>query len=389
MISILMCTYNRAYCVEHSINSVLNQTYEDFEFIIVDDGSTDATEELIRTYTDSRIKYIKMERNSYYCHAANCGLAHCNGDYVAFMNSDDEWLPDKLQKQVEFMEKNTEYGACFTAVALIDKEGRDITDECRKMAIVFDARYRSQKEYLQAFLYRGNTLCHPSAFIRKSILDKTGGFNLMYCQLADLDLWIRIVTLAPIHVLDERLTCFRWDITKNDQISNGTRDTAIRTFNEQMMIRRDLIERLSDEQFIEIFGDKFKNKDSRSHLEIEFEKAFLLSECVGEIPELKILGIHKLEQVLRMPGAVDTLNSHFGMRIHEVYEWTKAHMYYNPWLIGEYDEKIHKLNVEKAKLIIKQDQEIRQLRAEYENSNSWKITAPLRNVIKKRQKGEK
>lgn len=369
MISILMCTYNRAYCLKEAIDSILGQTYKDFELIIMDDGSTDETEEVITSYKDSRIKYFKMEQNSYYCHAANCGLAKCSGDYVAFMNSDDAWLPDKLQKQVEFMEQHSEYGACFTTVSLMDEEGHDVTDQYPDVIEAFDTRFDSQKEYLYAFLESGNVLCHPSALIRKNILDQVGGFNLMYSQVADLDLWVRIITVAPIYVLQERLIRFRWKTAKNDQISSMTTANTIRTFNEQVMVIRDMIERMSDEQFIEFFGEKFKNKCSKSHLEIEYEKAFFLAECIGEAPDLKILGIYKMEQVLRMPGAMETLNEHFGMRIHDVYEWNKENVYNEPWLIA----KLHKEHMEVVK----------ELRADYENSSSWKITAPLRKIMSK------
>ena len=89
MVSVLMCTYNRRFCLKQAIDSVLCQTYPDFEFVIVDDGSTDGTEELIKSYQDPRIRYFKLNRNSFYCYAANQGLDHCQGDYVAFMNSDD------------------------------------------------------------------------------------------------------------------------------------------------------------------------------------------------------------------------------------------------------------------------------------------------------------
>lgn len=376
MVSVLMCTYNRAYCLRQAIDSVLNQTYTNFEFIIVDDGSTDETEALIKLYTDSRIKYLQMEQNSFYCYAANYGLQHCKGEYIAFINSDDEWMPDKLEKQVEFLTKNKKYGACFSAVYLMDADGNDVTAENRQMRDLFAQKYNSQKECLQHFLSKGNTLCHPSALVRKSILDQIGGFNLMYCQVADLDLWIRIVTVAPIYVFDERLMRFRWDIRKNNQVSSATRENTVRTFNEQMMIRKDLVERLSDDQFIKFFGEKFKNKLSRSHLEIEFEKAFLLAECLGEVPELKILGIYKLEQVLRMPGAMDVLRNHFGMRIHDVYEWNKAHMYNELWLAEERNEKYEE---QKRQLIEKHRMEIE----EYENSKSWKITAPLRNIARR------
>ena len=73
MVSVLMCTYNRRFCLKQAIDSVLCQTYPDFEFVIVDDGSTDGTEELIKSYQDPRIRYFKLNRNSFYCYAANQG----------------------------------------------------------------------------------------------------------------------------------------------------------------------------------------------------------------------------------------------------------------------------------------------------------------------------
>ena len=137
MVSVLMCTYNRRFCLKQAIDSVLCQTYPDFEFVIVDDGSTDGTEELIKSYQDPRIRYFKLNRNSFYCYAANQGLDHCQGDYVAFMNSDDAWLPDKLEKQVTVMEEDRMLGACFTRVYLVDESGNDLSEECRDMAELF------------------------------------------------------------------------------------------------------------------------------------------------------------------------------------------------------------------------------------------------------------
>ena len=136
MVSVLMCTYNRRFCLKQAIDSVLCQTYPNFEFVIVDDGSTDGTEELIKSYQDPRIRYFKLDRNSFYCYAANQGLDHCQGDYVAFMNSDDAWLPDKLEKQVTVMEEDRMLAACFTRVYLVDESGNDLSEECRAFADV-------------------------------------------------------------------------------------------------------------------------------------------------------------------------------------------------------------------------------------------------------------
>lgn len=350
MISVLMCTYNRENYLRHAIDSVLNQTYKDFEFIIMDDGSTDGTEELIHSYQDPRIRYYKMARNSYYCYAANEGLSRCQGTYVAFMNSDDIWELDKLQKQWEFMEHHSSYGACFTAVTLIDCEERDVTDEYPEMRDFFQTQYASQKECIQHLITKRNTLCHPSALVRKELLDAIGGFNLLYCQLADYDLWIRLVTWKPIFVMNERLTRFRWEGKNGEQISSLTEENAVRAFNEQVLVVKHAIENLSDEKFREFFGDRFKNSSSMSHMEIEFEKAFFLLACLEDAPELKVLGIEKLEDALAQPGAMETLREHFHMDIFDIYAWNKEHMYKTPWLMKRFEELEQRIRQQEQKL---------------------------------------
>lgn len=330
-----MCTYNREHLLPKAIESVLNQTYKDLELVIIDDGSTDATEQLIRTYDDSRIVYKKLEKNSFYCYAANYGLTFCKGEYLAFMNSDDIWLPDKLEKQIHFLETHKEYKVCFTAAYLIDAEGNDVTDQCTEMRDSFGKQYASQKECIQFLFKYRNTLCHPSALVRKEIMEQVGGFNLMFCQLADYDLWMRIVTEGPIYVLPEPLIQFRWDMKKKDQISIATRENSIRAFNEQVLIKKHFIERLSDEKLIEFFGEQFRNTNSRSHLELEFERAFLLMDCLNEARGLRVLGMEKLEQIMREPEAMQVLREHFGLNIFELYAWNKANMYQTPWAEDE------------------------------------------------------
>lgn len=389
MISVLMCTYNRDHFLRKSIDSVLAQTYKDFEFIIVDDGSTDSSKEIIESYNDKRIKYIPLEKNSFYCYAANQGLKYCTREYVAFMNSDDIWLPEKLEKQIDFMDSHKEYGACFTGVCLIDNQENDVSDKCVEMRDLFATNFETQKEWVDFLLCQRNVLCHPSALVRKTVLNKVGGFHLLFCQLGDYDLWIRIATETPIYVLQERLIKFRWDIEKKNQISSATEGNIARSRNEQFLIRKNMIERMTDEQFKKFFSEKFKNPLSSTHLEIEFEKAFLLAECMAEAPNWKILGIEKLEKVLQHPKAMETLREHFDMDIFDIYEWNKTYMYRDPWILSECEaqrQEIARLNEEckQAKgLCTKLEEEI----VQYRDSTSWKITMPLRSVMTKIRKG--
>ena len=106
LVSVVIPTYNRSRIICASVNSVLNQTYKNIELIVVDDCSTDDTERTIRSMSDTRIKYIKLERNSGACVARNTGIEKAAGTFIAFNDSDDEWLPEKIEKQLDFLQKN-------------------------------------------------------------------------------------------------------------------------------------------------------------------------------------------------------------------------------------------------------------------------------------------
>lgn len=379
MISVLMCTYNREKYLRKAIDSVLHQTYDNFEFIIVDDGSTDGTETLIKSYEDSRIHYIKMEKNAFYCYAANQGLRHCKGKYVAFMNSDDEWLPEKLEKQLQFLEKNPQYGACFTAVALMDNDGNNVTDECPYMRDLFAQQYNSQKECLRRLVLKGNTLCHPSALIKKELLARVGGFNLLYCQLADYDLWMRLVLEEPIYVLSERMMRFRWDTKEKNQISSNSQEHNVRSDNEQVLICENLFDQMSDGQFAYFFREDFQNPKSSTHIEMEFEKCFLLIKSEGWSRTRKAAGMRKIERVLREPEAFDVLYDHFNLSIFDVYDWHKEHIY-----IREEDFKFWQDTLSKQQKAQEEERErLLNIINEYDKSTSWKITAPFRKIMEK------
>lgn len=106
MISVIMPAYNRGKTIKRAIDSVLNQTYQDIELIIIDDCSTDNTKDVIDLYDDDRLHYIKLEKNSGACYARNVGIENAKGDYIAFQDSDDSWYLDKLEKQLINMNEN-------------------------------------------------------------------------------------------------------------------------------------------------------------------------------------------------------------------------------------------------------------------------------------------
>ena len=125
-VSVITASYNCAKFIEESIKSVLNQTYDNLELIIIDDCSTDNTDEIIKKYlSDQRIRYLKNEKNSGAAVSRNYALREAKGKWIAFLDSDDLWLPEKLELQVNFM-KYHNYNFSYTSYEEIDENGKPL-----------------------------------------------------------------------------------------------------------------------------------------------------------------------------------------------------------------------------------------------------------------------
>jgi glycosyltransferase involved in cell wall biosynthesis len=183
-ISVVMPTYNANRFVGAAIESVLAQTFEDFEFIIVDDYSTDGSSELLRHYAerDSRIRVMTNVRNLDFVCSRNLGIAHARGAFIANMDSDDVAVATRLAEQYAFMKANPAVGVCGAAVILIDENDRELGIR----------RYRADDRELRARWFLFNPVAQPVTMIRKDVLDETGPYNPDHILADDLDLWFRI-----------------------------------------------------------------------------------------------------------------------------------------------------------------------------------------------------
>jgi glycosyltransferase involved in cell wall biosynthesis len=187
-------TRDRGYCLERAVGSVVAQDIDDWELILVDDGSTDCTPQLRRRFSDMLgSKYRDLESGGKGASAArNAGLAVARGDYIAFLDSDDFWLPEKLGMQVEAMRSCEAAGLCFTDYAEIDSSGR-ITR--REHTIAAELNGNAYPALLDV---DHNCVTTPSVMIRKDILEKAGGFDETMHICEDIDLWARIARIAPV-----------------------------------------------------------------------------------------------------------------------------------------------------------------------------------------------
>ncbi|MFR4627435.1 MAG: glycosyltransferase family 2 protein [Dorea formicigenerans] len=149
LVSIVMVNYNQERFIKEAIDSVIAQTYQNWELIIVDDGSTDQSVDIIKNYDDDRIKPIYLEENSHICIATNVGFSHVTGEYIARLDSDDVWEKEKLYKQVALLEEKPNARVCFTQVNLIDENGQNINEKESELLNLYNSRQKDRKDWIR------------------------------------------------------------------------------------------------------------------------------------------------------------------------------------------------------------------------------------------------
>lgn len=206
LVSVIIATYNRADFLKKALTSVLGQSYSNLEIIVVDDGSNDHTDTVVAGFDSSRIIYLRQENRG--CSAArNRGLATSRGEYVAFLDSDDRFHPEKLAKQLAALEAHPECGMCYTSAIVEDGQGQEIIRPGDQAGS--DPYYRAVESgwlYDRIAFYLPVTVLLPTVMVRSSILRKVGGFDETLYRFEDTDLWRRISRITPLLALDAPMT---------------------------------------------------------------------------------------------------------------------------------------------------------------------------------------
>ena len=205
LISVIMANYNTPLpYLKKAIDSILAQTYTAFEFIIVDDGSTDNSPEVIRSCPDPRIRLICNEQNRGLAYSLNKAMEHCQGEFIARMDSDDISLPDRFAKQFSFMREHPDVIVCGAWADTIDKNGIDAGWSIR-------GTISDQEEYRICLLF-GNTptIVHPSAFLNRRLLLRHGlKYDVRYRNAQDYQLWVRCARIAGCRIIPETMVLYR------------------------------------------------------------------------------------------------------------------------------------------------------------------------------------
>ena len=235
-VSVIMASFNHAGFVGQAVDSVLSQSFTDFEFVITDDGSSDATVDVIRGYADPRVQLEVFPQNRGACHAMNRCIERSKGEYISVINSDDWFLPGKLEAQVEFLDRHRDIAAVFAKPIMVDEAGALLDKENNPFGDIFIDDLPDRFAWLRFFFYHHNALCHPTVMIRRSVYDVVGLYSPSLRQLPDFDMWVRICARYEIRVMPKQLIAFRV-LSGQRNTSAGTPEALLRSLWEQTRVQ--------------------------------------------------------------------------------------------------------------------------------------------------------
>lgn len=201
LVSVIMPTYNRANYLAEAITSVVEQSYGNFELLIIDNGSTDQTRAIVESYHDSRIRYFYQENSGSPVSPRNRGFRNARGEIISFLDSDDIWLPDKLLSQVAQFEQFPSVGLVYSDCLLIDHTGR--------VGGRYSDYHRPHHGQILEPLLRSNFIPAVSVALRKRMLVEFGYLDEAYLIAHDLDLYLKIANSYPINYIDRPLAKLR------------------------------------------------------------------------------------------------------------------------------------------------------------------------------------
>lgn len=295
-ISVLLTSYNYEAFLAESVQSVLSQTFTDFELIVVDDCSTDSSLEILRSFDDPRLKVISNKKNMGQEYAFGLINDLASGEYIAIADADCRWLPEKLEKQIKYIDSHPDCGAVFTKANLIDENGHTNTTDEAVAFDLFDQKNRTRQEWLRRFFYEGNCLCNPSALIRREAYKECYSTANGMWTLQDMYKWVRLFFKYEIFILDDCLT----DVRMHGKNMSGpfSAKNHMRLSNEMYQIYN-CFYNISPADFVVAFPDEAKKYTINGRINTKFALSRIL--LAFDLPSAKSLALNKLFEMLNNP----------------------------------------------------------------------------------------
>lgn len=312
LVSVLMSAYNHEIYVKDAVESVLNQTYKNIEFLVADDYSTDHTVDELLKYEKEIDEIHLFDYNAY--GRLKFLSTRAKGKYIAVINSDDIWEKDKIQKQVWYMENHPDVAACFTGGQCVDENDQSIDFD------LFLMDNMKKEDWMRQFYIYGNCLAHPSVLIRTEIYQKLLNSGIsVFRQLPDFWMWVKLVQKYEIHVLEQELIKFRMHESGNNaNTSARTQENGIRHCNEERYLWYDTIKNMSNVYFKKVFAGEMILKNANSEEEMLCEKFFILKN--SNKAYLRQTALFYLYDICQNEKVVSILNEQYGYQYVDMYE---------------------------------------------------------------------
>jgi glycosyltransferase involved in cell wall biosynthesis len=368
-ISVILTSFNHEKFIRESIDSVLGQTFTDFELFIWDDASVDGSWEIINSYSDPRIKAFCNEVTKRGIYGYNKTISElASGEYIAIHHSDDVWELDKLEKQVAYLDAHPEIGAVFTWVQIIDEHGIQTTDDW------FIQENQTRWGWLNQLFHEQNHLNHPSVLIRKQCYQDVGVYRYGLAQACDAEMWSRVLLKFPIHIIQEKLTRHRLFSDKSN--TSGRRaEVVIRVSNEWNVLRENYLAIAYFEDIVATFPnlERFRSQEGCDN------KFVLAMACLYECKQRSAwqLGLKWLFELLNDKTRYERIRRLYSFSYLDFIRLTAEFDVY----FAERDEQIARLKAERDRQIAERDGQIGQRDARIHqivSSRSWRLTRPLR-----------
>ncbi len=340
LVSVCINVYNAEKYITKTIESVINQTYKNLQIIVIDDCSTDNTYNIVKSIDDPRIEVYKLPFNCHISNACNEGFKYVKGEYVAHLDADDLWTPDKIEKQVSFLENNKNYGACFTHAEIIDDNGDIAGEDQDFLRNVYAFDNCSQAQMLRYFYDNANRLCHPSSLIKTEIINKVGKHDTSMLYLHDFDYWMRLLTVTHLYVIPERLTLVRRHEDNNSDMSDAK---WIAHDTEMVRLIYKSINMCPDDLFLEAFSDKLRFVGEHTHEDVEIEKALMLLEGTITFKDNPILGLYKFSNLFSDKKYIEIAKEKFNFTTRDLYKFQQNQSYFSPKKNAELIDSLNQL----------------------------------------------
>jgi predicted SAM-dependent methyltransferase len=309
IVSVIMPSYNHARYVRTAVESVLSQTVGDLELIVIDDGSTDGTREVLDGIRDDRLRCVFRERNVGASAGSNDGLALARSPFVAMISSDDLFAPTKLERQLQVFEEDSATTAVFCTPRLIDGEGRPLRPGSHPLEGTFVPGRWSRCEVLAKLLHEGNFLCHPSVMVRRETYDRVGGYDPRMASLGDFEMWMRMAVHEPggFVTLEGELLSFRLHATNASAATSANVTCGMHEWPLVVRHLRDLRNR--PDLFAEAFPETAPWLAGAPE-DVDF--AFARLAAGHRCPTVRALGVQVLYELMHAPETAARLRDIHG-----------------------------------------------------------------------------